>query len=97
MRRIINNGSISAHVPRVLSAPYTMSKHAIVGMTKSIALDNREFNIACSQLDVGALYSTSPALGVPAEVGYEQGTPRPSLIRALLPFRPMGLCAPNRK
>jgi NAD(P)-dependent dehydrogenase (short-subunit alcohol dehydrogenase family) len=51
--RIINNGSISAYTPRVFSAPYTMSKHAILGLTKSLALDGREHNIACSQLDVG--------------------------------------------
>jgi NAD(P)-dependent dehydrogenase (short-subunit alcohol dehydrogenase family) len=51
--RIINNGSISAHVPRPDSAPYTASKHAISGLTKSIALDGRSFNIACSQIDIG--------------------------------------------
>lgn len=51
--RIINNGSISAHVPRPMSAPYTASKHAITGLTKSISLDGRPFNIACSQIDIG--------------------------------------------
>ncbi len=51
--RIINNGSISAHVPRPLSAPYTATKHAITGLTKSISLDGREFDIACSQIDIG--------------------------------------------
>ena len=51
--RIINNGSISAHVPRPGTAAYTSSKHAITGMTKSISLDGRAFNIACSQIDVG--------------------------------------------
>jgi NAD(P)-dependent dehydrogenase (short-subunit alcohol dehydrogenase family) len=51
--RIINNGSISAHVPRPLSAPYTATKHAITGLTKSIALDGRAFDIACSQIDIG--------------------------------------------
>jgi len=51
--RIINNGSISAHVPRPDSAPYTASKHAVTGLTKSIALDGRPFNIACSQIDIG--------------------------------------------
>ena len=51
--RIINNGSISAHVPRPLSAPYTASKHAITGLTKSSSLDGREFNIACGQIDIG--------------------------------------------
>ena len=51
--RIINNGSISAHVPRPHSAPYTASKHAITGLTKSISLDGRAFNIACGQIDIG--------------------------------------------
>jgi NAD(P)-dependent dehydrogenase (short-subunit alcohol dehydrogenase family) len=51
--RIINNGSISAHAPRPFSAPYTSTKHAITGLTKSIALDGRPFNIACSQIDIG--------------------------------------------
>jgi len=51
--RIINNGSISAHAPRPLSAPYTATKHAITGLTKSIALDGRPFNIACGQIDIG--------------------------------------------
>ena len=51
--RIINNGSISAHAPRPMSAPYTSTKHAITGLTKSIALDGRAFNIACGQLDIG--------------------------------------------
>ena len=51
--RIINNGSISAHTPRPHSAPYTATKHAITGLTKSIALDGRKFNIACGQIDIG--------------------------------------------
>jgi NAD(P)-dependent dehydrogenase (short-subunit alcohol dehydrogenase family) len=51
--RIINNGSISAHVPRPHSAPYTATKHAITGLTKSISLDGRPFDIACSQTDIG--------------------------------------------
>lgn len=51
--RIINNGSISAHAPRPLSAPYTATKHAITGLTKSTALDGREHNIACGQIDIG--------------------------------------------
>jgi len=51
--RIINNGSISAHVPRPNSAPYTASKHAITGLTKSTALDGRHFDIACGQIDIG--------------------------------------------
>jgi len=51
--RIINNGSISAHAPRPNSAPYTATKHAITGLTKSTALDGRPFDIACSQIDIG--------------------------------------------
>jgi NAD(P)-dependent dehydrogenase (short-subunit alcohol dehydrogenase family) len=51
--RIINNGSISAHTPRPMSAPYTATKHAISGLTKSIALDGRAFDIACGQIDIG--------------------------------------------
>jgi NAD(P)-dependent dehydrogenase (short-subunit alcohol dehydrogenase family) len=51
--RIINNGSISAHAPRPGSAPYTASKHAVTGLTKSISLDGRAFGIACGQIDIG--------------------------------------------
>ncbi len=51
--RIINNGSISAHVPRPGSVAYTSTKHAVTGLTKSIALDGRQFDIACSQIDIG--------------------------------------------
>jgi NAD(P)-dependent dehydrogenase (short-subunit alcohol dehydrogenase family) len=51
--RIINNGSISAHTPRPNSAPYTATKHAITGLTKSIALDGRKYDIACGQIDIG--------------------------------------------
>ncbi len=51
--RIINNGSVSAHVPRPGSAPYTASKHAITGLTRSISLDGRPFSITCSQIDIG--------------------------------------------
>ena len=51
--RIINNGSISAHAPRPLSAPYTATKHAITGLTKSISLDGRAWDIACGQIDIG--------------------------------------------
>ena len=51
--RIINNGSISAHTPRPRSAAYTSTKHAVTGLTKSIALDGREYDIACSQIDIG--------------------------------------------
>ncbi|ODT75828.1 MAG: hypothetical protein ABS76_33020 [Pelagibacterium sp. SCN 64-44] len=51
--RIINNGSISAYVPRPQAASYTATKHAITGLTKSISLDGRAFNIACGQIDIG--------------------------------------------
>ena len=51
--RIINNGSLSAHMPRPNSAPYTASKHAITGLTRATALDGRKYNIACSQIDIG--------------------------------------------
>jgi NAD(P)-dependent dehydrogenase (short-subunit alcohol dehydrogenase family) len=51
--RIINNGSISAHVPRPLSAPYTATKHAITGLTRSTSLDGRAYDIACGQIDIG--------------------------------------------
>src|SRR6476646_121399 len=51
--RIINNGSISAYVPRPHSAPYTATKHAITGLTRSTSLDGRKFNIACGQIDIG--------------------------------------------
>ena len=51
--RIINNGSISAHTPRPFSSPYTSTKHAITGLTKSTALDGRAYDIACGQIDIG--------------------------------------------
>jgi NAD(P)-dependent dehydrogenase (short-subunit alcohol dehydrogenase family) len=51
--RIINNGSVSAHVPRAGSAPYTATKHGITGLTKCIALDGRKYDIACGQIDIG--------------------------------------------
>lgn len=51
--RIINNGSISAHVPRVGSVPYTATKHAITGLTRTLSLDGRKHNIACGQIDIG--------------------------------------------
>ena len=51
--RIINNGSVSAHVPRPNSAPYTATKHAILGLTKVTSLDGRPYDIACGQIDIG--------------------------------------------
>jgi NAD(P)-dependent dehydrogenase (short-subunit alcohol dehydrogenase family) len=67
--RIINNGSISAHVPRPHSAPYTASKHAITGLTKSISLDGRAHNIACGQIDIG---NASSAMTKKMEAGILQ-------------------------
>ena len=70
--RIINNGSISAHVPRPGSAPYTASKHAVTGLTRSISLDGRAFNIACGQIDIGNAASAMTARmsgGVPQAHG----------------------------
>jgi NAD(P)-dependent dehydrogenase (short-subunit alcohol dehydrogenase family) len=70
--RIINNGSVSAHVPRWGSAPYTASKHAITGLTRTLSLDGRVFNIACGQIDIGnALTEMAQAMtkGVPQADG----------------------------
>lgn len=70
--RIINNGSISAHVPRPNSAPYTATKHAITGLTRSAALDGRAFDIACGQIDIGNAESPMTARmkdGVPQADG----------------------------
>jgi NAD(P)-dependent dehydrogenase (short-subunit alcohol dehydrogenase family) len=51
--RIINNGSVSAHVPRRNSTPYAATKHALTGLTRSLSLDGRQYNIACGQIDIG--------------------------------------------
>ncbi len=70
--RIINNGSISAHVPRPGSVPYTTSKHAITGLTRSLSLDGRPFDIACGQIDIGNAASEMTgrmAAGVPQADG----------------------------
>jgi NAD(P)-dependent dehydrogenase (short-subunit alcohol dehydrogenase family) len=70
--RIINNGSISAHAPRYNSVPYTASKHAITGLTKTISLDGRPYNIACGQIDIGNCASEMTermAKGVPQADG----------------------------
>ena len=70
--RIINNGSISAHTPRPDSAPYTATKHAITGLTRSTALDGRKYDIACGQIDIGnALTELSAKMtkGVPQANG----------------------------
>lgn len=80
--RIINNGSISATTPRVNSAPYTATKHAITGITKSIALDGRAFDIACGQIDIGNAASEMTARmtdGVPQAHGGMAVEPRMDL------------------
>jgi NAD(P)-dependent dehydrogenase (short-subunit alcohol dehydrogenase family) len=77
--RIINNGSISAHVPRPNSAPYTATKHAITGLTKSISLDGRPHNIACGQIDIGNAATEMTdrmAAGVPQANGSVTVEPR---------------------
>jgi NAD(P)-dependent dehydrogenase (short-subunit alcohol dehydrogenase family) len=70
--RIINNGSISAHVPRPYSAPYTATKHAMTGLTKSTALDGRAFDIACGQIDIGNA-ATDMTAGMSAGVPQASG------------------------
>jgi NAD(P)-dependent dehydrogenase (short-subunit alcohol dehydrogenase family) len=70
--RIINNGSISAHAPRPNSVPYTATKHAITGLTKSLSLDGRRYDIACGQIDIGNAHTeiAAPmAKGVPQASG----------------------------
>jgi len=70
--RIINNGSISAHAPRPNSAPYTSTKHAVTGLTKSTSLDGRKYDIACSQIDIGNAHTEMAARmakGVPQANG----------------------------
>ncbi len=80
--RIINNGSISAHAPRPNSAPYTATKHAITGLTKSTSLDGRKYDIACGQIDIGnAATSRTEAMarGVPQASGAIEVEPRMDL------------------
>ena len=70
--RIINNGSISAHAPRPNSAPYTATKHAVTGLTKSTSLDGRKYDIACGQIDIGNAHTELAARmanGVPQANG----------------------------
>ena len=76
--RIINNGSISAHVPRPGSAPYTATKHAVTGLTRSSSLDGRKYNIACGQIDIGNALTEMAARmtkGVPQADGSIQVEP----------------------
>ena len=72
--RIINNGSISAYVPRAGSIAYTTSKHAVTGMTRSLSLDGRPFNIACGQIDIG-----NAATDLLVQVSVNQTNPEPMM------------------
>ena len=84
--RIINNGSISAHAPRPHSAPYTATKHAITGLTKSTALDGRRYNIACGQIDIGNAATELTAR-------WAEGTPQPNgdlLVEPKMDVREVG-------
>ena len=77
--RIINNGSISAHVPRPNSAPYTATKHAMTGLTRSTSLDGRKYDIACGQIDIGNAateMTDAMARGVPQADGSRAVEPR---------------------
>lgn len=76
--RIINNGSISAHVPRPGSVPYTMSKHAVTGLTRTLALDGRAHDISCAQIDIGNALTDMAARftqGVPQADGQIRAEP----------------------
>lgn len=73
--RIINNGSVSAHVPRPNSAPYTATKHAITGLTRSTSLDGRKYDIACGQIDIGNA-ATQLSMAMMKPVG---GTSEPTM------------------
>jgi len=76
--RIINNGSISAHAPRPFSAPYTSTKHAITGLTKSTSLDGRKYDIACGQIDIGNA-------ATPLTERMKRGVPQPNGTIAVEP------------
>ena len=88
--RIVNNGSISAHVPRPNSAPYTSTKHAITGLTRSTSLDGRKYDIACGQIDIGNALTEMAARmaeGVPqanGEIAVEPLMGPENVARALL-------------
>lgn len=77
--RIINNGSVSAHVPRPGSAPYTMSKHAVTGLTRSLALDGRAFGIAAGQIDIGNAL-TDMVAAMTTGVPQADGSVRPEAV-----------------
>jgi NAD(P)-dependent dehydrogenase (short-subunit alcohol dehydrogenase family) len=78
--RIINNGSISAHAPRPDSAPYTATKHGVTGLTKSISLDGRKYDIACGQIDIGnALTELSARMATGVKQANGEKTPEPMM------------------
>jgi NAD(P)-dependent dehydrogenase (short-subunit alcohol dehydrogenase family) len=81
--RIINNGSISAYVPRPNSAPYTSTKHAITGLTRSTSLDGRKYDIACGQIDIGNA-------DTPLTQKMKQGVPQPNGTTAVEPTMDVG-------
>ena len=84
--RIINNGSLAAHTPRPNSAPYTATKHAITGLTKSTALDGRKYDIACGQIDIGNAETDMTAAysaGAPQASGEIRPEPRLGLAHVV--------------
>ena len=96
--RIINNGSISAHTPRPNSAPYTATKHAITGLTKSIALDGRPFGITCGQIDIGNAETPMTARmadGVPQPDGSRRPEPVMNVDDAARAVRYMASLPPD--
>ena len=96
--RIINNGSISAHTPRPNSAPYTATKHAITGLTKSIALDGRALGITCGQIDIGNAESPMTARmadGVPQPDGTRRPEPTMDVDDAARAVRYMASLPPG--
>ncbi len=76
--RIINNGSISAHVPREGSVCYTTTKHAVTGLTRTLSLDGRPFDIACGQIDIGN--ARTPMVEALAERAVAAGNPPPETM-----------------
>ncbi|HVX79759.1 MAG TPA: SDR family oxidoreductase [Devosiaceae bacterium] len=88
--RIINNGSVSAYAPRPNQSPYTATKHAITGLTKSITLDGRAFNIACGQIDIGnaatemSAYMTSGAMQANGTVVPEPRIPSEHIAQTIV-------------
>ena len=96
--RIINNGSISAHAPRPNSAPYTATKHAITGLTKSTSLDGRKYNIAVGQIDIGNVASDMTAKmvgGVPQADGTVRPEPRMAMDNVVSTFLMMSKLPPE--